>query len=32
MAKDIILTPEGREKLERELHELETVRRPQIGE
>jgi transcription elongation factor GreA len=32
MAKDIILTPEGREKLEQELHELETVKRPQIGE
>ncbi|MDR0347324.1 MAG: transcription elongation factor GreA [Coriobacteriales bacterium] len=32
MAKDIILTPEGREKLERELHELETVKRPEIGE
>jgi transcription elongation factor GreA len=32
MAKDIILTPEGREKLEQELYELETVKRPQIGE
>jgi transcription elongation factor GreA len=32
MAKDIILTPEGREKLEQELHELETVKRPEIGE
>jgi transcription elongation factor GreA len=32
MAKDIILTPEGREKLEQELHELETVKRPAIGE
>jgi transcription elongation factor GreA len=32
MAKDIILTPEGREKLEKELHELETVKRPEIGE
>jgi transcription elongation factor GreA len=32
MAKDIILTPEGRKKLEEELHELETVRRAEIGE
>jgi transcription elongation factor GreA len=32
MAKDIILTPEGREKLERELYELETVKRIEIGE
>ncbi|MDR1083179.1 MAG: transcription elongation factor GreA [Coriobacteriales bacterium] len=32
MVKDIILTPEGRVKLEQELHELETVKRPEIGE
>jgi transcription elongation factor GreA len=32
MAKDIILTPEGRAKLEQELHELETTRRREIGE
>ena len=32
MAKDIILTPEGRVKLEQELHELETVKRIVIGE
>jgi transcription elongation factor GreA len=32
MAKDIILTLEGREKLEQELHELETVKRIEIGE
>jgi transcription elongation factor GreA len=32
MAKDIVLTPEGREKLELELHELETVKRAEIGE
>jgi transcription elongation factor GreA len=32
MAKDIILTPEGRKKLEQELHGLETVRRREIGE
>ncbi|MDR3037609.1 MAG: transcription elongation factor GreA [Coriobacteriales bacterium] len=32
MAKDIILTPEGRVKLEQELHELETVKRIEIGE
>ncbi|MDR0350718.1 MAG: transcription elongation factor GreA [Coriobacteriales bacterium] len=30
--KDIILTPEGRKKLEEELHELETVKRAEIGE
>ena len=32
MARDIILTLEGREKLEQELHELETVKRIEIGE
>ena len=32
MVKDIILTVEGREKLEQELHELETVKRIEIGE
>ena len=32
MAKDIVLTPEGREKLEAELNELETVKRSEIGE
>jgi transcription elongation factor GreA len=32
MAKDIILTQEGREMLERELTELETVKRAEIGE
>ena len=32
MAKDIILTQEGREMLERELNELETVKRAEIGE
>ncbi|MCL1847544.1 MAG: transcription elongation factor GreA [Coriobacteriia bacterium] len=32
MVKDIILTPEGREKLEQELNELETVKRVEIGE
>jgi transcription elongation factor GreA len=32
MAKEIFLTPEGRKKLEQELHELETVKRPEIGE
>jgi len=32
MVKDIILTVEGREKLESELHELETVKRIEIGE
>ena len=32
MAKDIILTPEGWEKLEQELNELETVKRIEIGE
>ena len=32
MAKDIILTVEGREKLELELHELETVKRIEIGD
>jgi len=32
MAKDIILTVEGREKLEQELYELETVKRIEIGE
>jgi transcription elongation factor GreA len=32
MAKDIILTPEGWEKLEQELSELETVKRIEIGE
>ena len=32
MPKDTILTPEGREKLEAELHELETVKRPEIGD
>jgi transcription elongation factor GreA len=32
MVKDIILTLEGREKLEQELHELETVKRIEIGE
>jgi transcription elongation factor GreA len=32
MAKEIMLTPEGKERLERELHELETVKRIEIGE
>jgi transcription elongation factor GreA len=32
MAKDIILTPEGRQKFEQELYELETVKRAEIGE
>lgn len=32
MAKDIILTQEGREMLERELTELETIKRAEIGE
>jgi len=32
MAKEIMLTPEGREKLEHELHRLETVKRIEIGE
>jgi transcription elongation factor GreA len=32
MAKDPTLTPEGRQRLEQELHELETVKRIQIGE
>ena len=32
MTKDIILTLKGREKLEHELYELETVRRIEIGE
>ncbi|MDR3053202.1 MAG: transcription elongation factor GreA [Coriobacteriales bacterium] len=32
MAKEIVLTPEGREKLEQELHELETNKRVEIGE
>jgi transcription elongation factor GreA len=32
MAKEIVLTPEGKEKLELELHELETVKRIEIGE
>jgi len=32
MTKDIILTPEGREKLEQELYELENVKRIEIGE
>ena len=33
MANDnLILTPEGREKLEEELHYLETVKRAEIGE
>ncbi|NLG10303.1 MAG: transcription elongation factor GreA [Coriobacteriaceae bacterium] len=32
MPKEIILTQEGREKLERELFILETEKRPQIGE
>jgi transcription elongation factor GreA len=32
MAKDPTLTPEGRQRLEQELHELETVKRVEIGE
>ncbi len=32
MTKEIMLTPEGREKLEQELNELETVKRIEIGE
>ncbi len=32
MPKEIILTQEGRDKLERELFMLETEKRPQIGE
>ncbi len=32
MPKEIILTQEGREKLEKELFVLETEKRPQIGE
>jgi transcription elongation factor GreA len=32
MAKDPTLTPEGRQRLEKELHELETVKRIEIGE
>jgi len=32
MTKEIILTPEGREKLEQELFELENVKRIEIGE
>ena len=32
MARDTILTVDGREKLEQELYELETVRRVEIGE
>jgi len=32
MAKDIVLTPEGKQKLEEELHYLETERRDEIGE
>ena len=32
MVKEIVLTIEGREKLELELHELETVKRIEIGE
>jgi len=32
MAKEIILTAEGKEKLEAEIHELETVKRIEIGE
>jgi transcription elongation factor GreA len=32
MAKDIILTPEGRVELEQELLELETTKRAEIGE
>ncbi|MDR3315344.1 MAG: transcription elongation factor GreA [Coriobacteriales bacterium] len=32
MSKEVILTPEGREKLEQELTMLETVKRIEIGE
>ncbi|HBT95223.1 MAG TPA: transcription elongation factor GreA [Coriobacteriia bacterium] len=32
MVKEVMLTPEGREKLEHELNELETVKRAEIGE
>ena len=32
MAKDIVLTPEGKQKLEEELHHLETDRREEIGD
>ncbi|MCL1891554.1 MAG: transcription elongation factor GreA [Coriobacteriia bacterium] len=32
MQKDIVLTPEGREKLEAELQHLETDRRAEVGE
>jgi len=32
MAKEIVLTPEGKERLESELYELETVKRVEIGE
>ncbi|MDR1421282.1 MAG: transcription elongation factor GreA [Coriobacteriales bacterium] len=32
MPKDNMLTPEGRKELEQELHELETVKRAEIGE
>ncbi|MCL2136456.1 MAG: transcription elongation factor GreA [Coriobacteriia bacterium] len=32
MAKEITLTPEGKEKLQAELYELETVKRIEIGE
>jgi transcription elongation factor GreA len=30
--KEVVLTPEGREKLENELHDLETNKRAEIGE
>ena len=29
---DVVLTPEGKERLEEELHELETVKRDEVGE
>ena len=32
MGSDYILTPEGREKLEQELHYLETEKRAEVGE
>ena len=32
MPKEFVLTPEGKKKLEVELHMLETEKRPQIGE
>ena len=32
MSKEYVLTPEGKEKLEQELHVLETDRRAEIGE